>query len=117
MVTEGLNNIAVVMGRKVRELLEAEIVELDTAVAVTHEEYDSLKKQAEKKYEESNALYKLRSNKLRWLTELGGDIRELSRGRDGFPYLDDVAYEIRMQELRVRMQESADEMEKTHRAE
>lgn len=112
MVTEGLNNIAVTLGKQVREKLEAEIVDYDVQVAQSQHEYEELVKQVRAKNEQTKKLWDLRKAKIDSLNYMDTDLRELSRPRDGFPYLDDVAYEMRMHELRITIQGVSDEMAK-----
>ena len=112
MVTEGLNNIAVALGKKVRDSLETEVIELDVAVAQGQHEVDELSSRAESKQQETNKLWQERRDKTRVLLELESDLRELSRPRDGFPHLNDIGYEDRMHELRRTIQEASEEMDK-----
>lgn len=112
MVTEGLNNIAVALGKKVRDALETEVIEADVALIQANHEYDVLQGQTREKYNEVGTRSLEQKAKLRELHILESDLRELSRPRDGFPYLNDIGYEDRMHELRRTIQEASEEMDK-----
>lgn len=112
MVTEGLNNIAITLGRQVREALEAEVIDFDVQVAQASHEHKVLTDQAKAKNEQTNKLWRFREEKAKALGNLDADLRELNRPREGFPYLDDVAYETRMHELRMDIQERSEKLAK-----
>lgn len=112
MVTEGLNQIAIAQGKKVREALEVDVIDFDVQVAQMQHEHSTLEKQMRLKHEQSNKLWRIRKEKVEDLLKLEGDLRELSRPRDGFPYLDDIGYEARMHELRMDIQKRSEKLAK-----
>lgn len=107
-----LNETALKLGRKVREAFESEVVELDVAVAQSQHKYDQFVRQMKEQSSETNRLLTDRGNKLRNVRDLDEDLRELSRPRDGFPWLNDDEYEMRMIDIRVRVQEHYEELTK-----
>lgn len=109
-VADGLNQTALTLGRQVREALESEVVGLDVAVAQSQHTYDQLVAQMKEQKQETNRLSDDRRHKLSLVGYLDEDLRELSRPREGFPWLNDAEYEMRMIVIRVRIQESYEEL-------
>lgn len=112
MVTEGLNRIAIAQGKKAREALEADVIDLDVQVAQMEHEHDNLVKQVKLKHAQVNKLWRIRKEKSEDLIKLDDELRLLGRPRAGFPELDDIMYESRVHRLRVDIQERSEKLAK-----
>lgn len=112
MSNEELNETAVGLAKQLRDAIEAELVELDGAVARSQHEYDDLVKQVRRKNEETNELVRKRQSSSGLLIAVSVDIRDLMRPREGYPQMDDATYEMRMTEIRVAVQSATEDLSK-----
>lgn len=107
-----LNEVALGWAEQVRGAWEAEVVDLDVAVALSEHDFRTLRDEVRKASDRSNELcreWKVRQNAL---VDLDVVIRELKRPREGFPYFDQSQYEARMLELRLQVQQEVEELAK-----
>lgn len=100
-----LNEVAVQVGKRGLDTLEDKILELDLATVQANKRYDELREQAQQANEAANFLFRQVRSTEEGQQELRRAVRDLKQSREGFPYLNDIEYENRMLDLRVRVQE------------
>lgn len=100
-----LNEVAVQIGKAGLEKLEDKILGLDLACVQANKRYDELREQAAKASEDANFLFKAVRSTEEGLQELRRAVRDLRQTREGYPFLNDIEYENRMLDLRMRVQE------------
>jgi hypothetical protein len=105
LIEEGeMRLLAIKLAAAERDKLEDEIVALDSSVAQTNEKIKSLSAGVQALNESYNFQWQDRKTKLQRHEKLGELVRDLKRGREGWPWLTDEEYEARMTDVHAQIE-------------
>lgn len=96
---EEMRLLAVKLASSERDKLEDEIVALDSSVAQINEIIKDLRGQVQGLNEDYDFQWKDRQAKLQRHARLNELVRDLKRGREGWPWLNDAEYEAKMADV------------------
>jgi seryl-tRNA synthetase len=100
-----LTALAIKLAVQERDVLEDEIVDLDSSVAQTNQRLKDLEAERNKVAKDHDFQWQMRQTKVSTRERLDILIRDLKRNRAGFPWLSNEEYEARMQDARQEIQE------------
>jgi hypothetical protein len=102
---DDLTKLAVELARSTRDSLEDDIVELDSAVAVTGQEIKDYEVKRELARKDHDFLWQKRRAVVETSNRLETLVRDLKRPREGWPWLTDEEYEMHLKDAREEVQE------------